>query len=1141
MNTKRLWMKNWQFSKVAGINETKPADFQPVELPHDWLIENTQALYEDSVGWYRTSMNYEGEGRMLIRFDGVYMDSTLYVNGRQAGEWKYGYSAFEHDLTDYLVKGSNEIELKVVHQAPNSRWYTGAGIYRDVWLIKRSDSYIHSDGVYISTEKTDDKYTIEIDTEVTLKNNPDAQYEMSHRLMGGEKVLKKTAQALDGSGVVKAKMSGLSVKEWSPESPHLYMLKTELRTIDGEEIIESQSQTVGFKTVEMLPDEGLRLNGQPYKLKGVCEHHDLGALGAAFNPEALKRRLKLLMEMGVNAIRTSHNMPAKQLMELADEWGFLIVSESFDMWEKPKTRYDYARFFKEWAYKDVKSWLRRDRNHVSLLMWTIGNEIYDTHADERGLELTRQLKAWVEQFDYRKNAAITIGSNYLPWENAQKSADILKVVGYNYGEKYYDSHHENYPDWVIYGSETGSVVQSRGVYHFPYSQSVLADDDEQCSALGNSSTSWGARSPESILTGERDNPYSMGQFVWTGFDYIGEPTPYHTKNAYFGQLDTATFPKDSYYIYQSAWVPFEKKPVLHLFPYWDFNPGQTIDVRVATNAPSVALYLNDRKIEQRDIDHQRDKEITPTWQVPYEPGELKAVAFDKEGQKVKEVSRHSFEDSRLIVLSPDKMELTADSRDLSFIEISTVDEHGRPVENAADRINLTVSGPGRLVGFDNGDSTDFDQYKGRSRRLFNGKAMAIIQSTKETGAITLSAQSEGLPLAEVSLQATDSSEQIIEYESLHSNKERSVVTGHTRERPVRKVELTSPDGLILSPEQTELIVKAKLYPTDTDYTDVQWSVVNDAGVEATNAEIKSDGLQAKVRAKGDGTFRVRCTSRNGTDKIRLISELDMNVTGMGTAYKNPYELISGSLFDDSAGEVTNGNERGIATSRDSRTVVGYHAIDFGRFGSNQVILPLFALSSEEYVIDIWEGHPDKPESTHLLEAHYQKESKWNVYQEETYTLPKRLKGITALYFVMHAKVHLKGFYFEQINRAMAYNPATEADSIYGDAFERTSTGVYGIGNNVSLVFEEMDFSQTPASSILIEGDSPIEKNTIHIHFQYENGESVNQAVEFTESEGTVSKTFIIEELSGKGTVTFVFLPGSHFDFKGFRFEEYSTS
>ena len=1128
MNQTSLFTKNWKFSKTAGISDEQPNHFEPVEVPHDWLIQDTTDLYEDSVGWYKNTYDYDGlNEQVVIRFDGVYMDSTLFVNGKEVGEWKYGYSRFEFDITQALVPGENELMLKVVYQAPNSRWYTGAGIYRDVWLITRGASYIKSDGLYVTTTK-EDTWSLTVETDVETST----PVILRHRLLDNDEVIDERQSTGRSAETLTVQFSDLEPKEWHPDHPHLYTLESSLIDAVTNEEIEVVHTRVGFREIKMDPQEGLLVNGQHVEIKGVCEHHDLGALGAAFNPAALKRRLTLLKDMGVNAIRTSHNMPAKDLMDLTDEMGFLVASESFDMWERPKTEYDYARFFSEWAYKDVKSWVKRDRNHPSLFLWTIGNEIYDTHADERGLEIAKQLRDDVKEFDPKGNAEVTIGSNFMPWENAQKVADELKIVGYNYGEKYYDKHHEEHPDWVIYGSETGSVVQSRGIYHFPFNQSVLADDDEQCSALGNSSTSWGARSPEEIIVGERDTPYSMGQFIWTGFDYIGEPTPYHTKNSYFGQIDTATFPKDSYYIYKSAWTAFNDKPMIHLFPYWDFNPGQTIDVRVATNAPKVKLYLNSEQIGEKTIDHKNDKEIVPTWQVPYEAGELKAVAFNEADEIIAESIRHSFGDARRLTLKADKQYLSADGRDLVFVEIGTVDQKGYPVENANNRVTIKVNGAARLVGYDNGDSTDYDQYKGESRRLFSGKAMAILQATDEIGPISFKATSNGLDSEVCELQAVPVNESL-DYDVTARNTNRPVQTGQIGEIPVRKIELTSSMGRQLSPETTETIVKAEFYPLNTSYTEVEWSVVNDAGVEATNAVIKAEGRQATITAKGDGSFRVRCTSRNGTDKIKLISELDMVVEDMGTAYIDPYALVSGSLYDDSLGDVSNGNERGVATSRDGETIIGFHDIDFGKYGSDTITLPLFALSDELYTIEIWEGHPNDG-GTLLKEAEYQKESIWNVYQEETYTLSKRLTGITSLYFVMRAKIHLKGFYFKRMTPTFEKNRAVDADAIYGDNFVKSDELVSDIGNNVSLVFDDFDFSEQVADRITITGHSPIEKNTIHVRFETDEGESLNQVVEFTQNTSIEEKQFELEPLTGKGTLTFVFLPGSQFDFKAFQ-------
>lgn len=793
-------------------------------------------------------------------------------------------------------------------------------------------------------------------------------------------------------------------------------------------------------------------------------------------------------------------------------------------------------FFNEWAHRDVKSWIRRDRNHPSLFMWSIGNEIYDTHAGERGQEITRRLMEYVREFDPKENAKITIGSNYMPWENAQKCADIVKVAGYNYSEKYYEKHHEQHPDWIIYGSETSSIVQSRGIYHFPFDKSILADDDEQCSALGNSTTSWGAKSAEACILTERDTHFSLGQFLWTGFDYIGEPTPYHTKNSYFGQIDTATFKKDSYYIYQAEWTDYKIKPMVHIFPYWDFNKGQNIDVRVCSNAPKIELQLNGKTVGNYDIDHEHGTQLVGWWKLPYEQGELKAIAYDENGKIIATDIKKSFGDAKKIKLTADKKTLAADGTDLIFVEINMEDENGNIVENANNRVTVKVTGAGRLLGLDNGDSTDYDQYKGLSRRLFSGKLMAIIGSTLEPGKICLQVTSEGLENQTAEFEAFSAGKKdLTGIPTAMKNTDLPCVMGSSDEIPLRKIEIISDLGQIFDEKRKEIAVEAKLYPEDTSYTEVEWSVVNDVGIPSNIAKVEAHGLEAKVTAFGDGEFRIRCTSNNGTDKTKLISELELKAVGLGLAYKNPYDFISAGLYDYSKGEVTNGNERGVATSREGETQVGFHGIDFGDYGSDTITVPIFALSGEEYPIQIWEGMPGEEGSQLLADVIYQKESKWNVYQEDTYKLSKRLKGITSICFVLHQKVHIKGFYFEKLNRAFQQNNASECDSIYGDTYTINESRVEGIGNNVSLVFEDMDFTSEGAERLVVYGKSPIDKNTINIHFSNDQGES-KQLVEFTKSDGYEKRVFEIDKIIGKQKVTFIFLPGSNFDFGWFCFE-----
>ncbi|SHM98619.1 glycoside hydrolase family 2 TIM barrel-domain containing protein [Gracilibacillus kekensis] len=1136
LNQTKLFNDNWLFAK-SDLSEsiTTSLDFKPVEIPHDWLIYDTQNLYEHSIGWYKKKYEFDPTSgkEVVLTFEGVYMDSVLYVNDQKVGEWKYGYSKFEFPISEFLNKGTNQFLLKVTYQSPNSRWYTGAGIYRDVWLTERSKDYIETDGVYVSTFQEKDNWRVEIDTSLSVTKS----LVLKHTLQKDGTVVATASADVDQDHINN--QSTLTIdnpKLWDIHKPDLYELTTTLETKSDNDIIESQTQNIGFKHIEFDSDRGFFLNGQHLKLFGVNEHHDLGALGAAINIHALRHRMQLLKEMGVNAIRTAHNMPAKEMMTLADEMGFLVVTEAFDMWERSKTTYDYARFFKEWHKKDIESWVKRDRNHVSLIMWSIGNEIYDTHADERGQELTQILKDLVYQFDPKKNAVVTIGSNYMPWENAQKCADIIKFAGYNYGEKYYEEHHKKHPDWIIYGSETVAVVQSRGVYHFPYDKPILADDDQHCSSLGNSATSWGAKSIETALIKERETPFSLGQFIWSGFDYIGEPTPYHTKNAYFGSIDTATFKKDSYYVYQSAWTDYEESPMVHIFPYWDFNEGQMIDVRVATNAPNVDLLLNGQSLGIQEIDHKHGDVISGWWKVPYQKGTLEAYAYDLEGKVIAQDQKQSFGDPSDITLATADTTLKADGIDLAFVEIGMLDKKGNPVENANNRVNVEVEGAGRLIGLDNGDQTDYDQYKGTSRRLFNGKLMAIICSTFETGPIHINVHSPSLPEASLILNAKQPNRELPNNSPVAANQPTTIVTGKQNEIPVRKIEIESDNGQTLTVEQPTVHVTATLYPANTDYKEVKWSVVNDVGIESNLASIESNGNLATITAFGDGEFRVRCTSKNGKNTINLISELELKAEGLGTAFKDPYSFISAGLYDQHKGELTNGNERGVATSRDGESQIGFQDIDFGKEGSDTLTVPIFALTSEPYELQIWEGMPGEVSSTLLADAIYQKESKWNVYQEETFRLSKKLKGITSLSFVTNKKMHIKGFRFEKQSRAFEQNYAVDADKIYGDSYKQVQNRVENIGNNVSFEFEGFDFGEAGCSQLVLYGHSPIDKNTIHIRF-FDGQEELAEIVEFEYSEGYKEKRIELDNsIFGKQNVSIILLPGSNFNLGWFRFE-----
>lgn len=1214
-----LFNDGWEFTKQAigcNIHEIEKAEntWNRVDIPHDWVIYNTAYFHESCEGWYRKHFdlsleNDEGEGtikspnRYLLRFDGIYMDSSIYVNGIKVGEWKYGYSTFELDITDALQDGENEILVQVVLQVPNSRWYTGGGIYRNVWLRLVPEVYLASDGIYITTyksetdknsttrnikktsasseggnkshEEADDSsicfkekqshegspeesenssWTVRIesdlvsstlpvnltpeDTIVTLtKKDKENRLNIQAATNNTKDIYTLRHIILDEVGTIVASSQGdqltqqLSITSptlWDLEEPYLYTLRTEL--LRNGESIDERINRFGFRSINFDPNQGFFLNGRQVKLHGACQHHDLGALGAAVNRAAIKRQLKLLQEMGVNAIRTAHNMCAVELLELCDEMGLLVNSEAFDMWEKPKNQYDYARFFKEWAERDVANWVRRDRNHPCVIMWSIGNEIYDTHADEHGLELTKWLMDLVYRHDPYKNAWVTIGSNYMPWENTQKCADIVKLAGYNYGEKYYEAHHAKYKDWMIYGSETGSVVQSRGIYHFPLSTEILSDDDEQCSSLGNSITSWGARSIEKCIIDDRDASFSAGMFIWSGFDYIGEPTPYHTKNSYLGQIDTAGFPKDAYYVYQAAWTDYRKSPMVHLFPYWDFNDGQLIDVRVCSNAPKVELFFNGTSQGSFEIDHKKGRKLIGDWQLPYQRGELRALAYDENNHIIAEDIQRSFSDATQIILRPDKRSLVSDGRDLIFVEISMVDEEGNPVPNANNRVDVKVTGAGRLIGLDNGDSTDYESYKGSSRRLFSGKLLAIIAAKTFSGAILMEVSSVGIPDAQISLEAEE-----CEVPAGVSATEENTDNSGNSELPIRKLELISSQSNKFHEGLRELEVEASVYPQAASYQDISWRVTNQSGVDSNIVRLIPDGNKAILEALGDGTFYLRATTNNGGKKPRLISALNFTITGLGTAYLNPYGFISGSSYAKSIGEISSGNERGAATSRDGESILIYDKLDFGEIGSDEITLPIFELGSQPTRIEIWEREPGTPSSTLLADVIYHKKTIWNTYQEETYSLVKRLKGISSIAFLLRSKVHIKGFSFKQPEKAYEQQSVLNYSTLYGDNYEIKENYIQGIGNNVTLTFTDMDFSTRGLKKLIICGRTDLDKNTIHVRFKGDTGE-VTQLAEFPYTPEFIEREFAMESITGQQTVTFLFLPGSNFDFKWFRFE-----
>ena len=1146
---RRLFCDGWGFKKTSVDVQFVVWGFEPVDLPHDWLIYNTNDLYETSSGWYRKIFTYAKKPgvRTYIRFDGVYMTSSVYVNGRLVGEWKYGYSAFQFDITDRIRDGDNYIVVRVDHYAPNSRWYSGAGIYRNVWLCESPETHFGNDGVYISTEKRGESWNVNVTSEVLRpEGTPVAGTRLRQTVLdpSGNAVAsaESDACAADASCIpeaVRVDDAAYSVTAqtlrvdspalWDIESPNLYTLVSEI--VCGGDVIQRISQRFGFRTAEFTADRGFLLNGRHVKLHGSCEHHDNGCLGAVSNRAAILRRFTKLREMGVNAIRTSHNMPAQEFMELADEFGMLVLSEGFDMWERSKTDYDYARFFDKWVEKDVASWIRRDRNHPSIIGWSVGNEIFDTHADERGQEVTSLLKRLVTLHDPNGNGHATFGSNYMQWENGQKCADILKLVGYNYGERLYDEHHKAHPDWAIYGSETASVVQSRGIYHFPLSQTVLADDDEQCSSVGNSCTGWGAKNTEDCIIKDRDAEFCAGQFIWTGFDYIGEPTPYSTKNSYFGQYDTAGFPKDSAYVFRAEWTDCKKSPFVHIFPHWDFNEGQPIDVRVCSNAPRVELFLNGTSQGAFDIDHAHGQKLTADYIIPYHKGELKALAYDENGSIIAEDRVRSFGDAVRLEAVPDKTVIRADGSDLIYLEIAAYDENGTFCANAANRVNVTVEGAGRLMGLDNGDSTDYDQYKGTSRRLFSGRLLAVIGATEEAGDIRVTLQSPGLPGCEVTLKA-----ETAEHESGVSCNETlefaPTECGRSDEMPVRKVELLA-DSLEFTPDRREITVKTLIFPVNADMAgEIEYRVTNITGIDTNIAEcsVNADGT-VTVRAKGDGEFYLRALCRNGTERVHILSVLPFTASGLGAAFIDPYGFVPGGLYSRASENICSGVSRGVGFAFGGNSWAAYDNVDFGADGSDTVTVAIWANTLDPVKLWIFDGIPGEGEL--LGEYTYHEKPDWMVFIPETYRLSKKLRGVHTICMMTDCGYQMSGFTFERARREFAENCAGQAQQIYGDKFTRSGDEVTGIGNNVVLDFGEFDFTDEQPAKLVICGRSPLPLNSIHLT----TGDGQRILCEFrTDGEdGYVEREFPLEGVSGKQKISFTFLPGSDFDFKFFRF------
>lgn len=1109
---RKLWNENWTFTKLplgSKYEDMKAAALAPVTLPHDWLIENTEDLYASGDGWYVKTLKNEGlDACVLLDFDGVYMDADVLLNGEILCTHRYGYTPFFVDLSGRLLPGDNEIAVHIRHQSPNSRWYSGAGIYRSVRLLSLPERHMIPDGFQVNTVRNGEKWVLTVEAEIAGEGEELPEVTLSS--VSGEILAAGRMEKNSSGAALSLNVEG--VQPWRVHDAMVYRLELTLGT-------QKEVMHVGFRETKFTPDKGFFLNGEHVKLHGVCLHHDLGALGAAFNADAALRQLQVMIEMGVNAVRTSHNPPARELLELCDHLGLLVMDELYDMWELPKTDYDNARFFPETYPQDVAAWVRRDRWHPSVILWSIGNEIYDMQASDRGQLWTRLLMEEVRKHDDR-HALVTFASNYMPWEGAQKCADIVKLPGYNYAEKYYEQHHVQHPDWVLFGSETGSLLASRGIYHFPMKEDILSDEDLQCSALLNSNTSWGAKDIRRLLSDDLNTEYSLGQFIWAGIDYIGEPTPYHTRNCYFGQTDTACFPKDAYYFYQAMWTD---KPMIHIGVYWDWNEGQLIDVPVMTNGDFAELFLNGRSLGKKRVNRRDPEACLPVWQAPYEKGELKAVAYDEAGAVLCQTVRASFGEAETLKIEKNTM---FSQGDVAFLTVSALDEAGNPVENAVNRVHVSIDGPGVLLGLDNGDSTDRDGYKTFSRRLFSGKLLVMI-GTRVEGEIKVTVTSPGLKPAETLLRVRD----VWEGDPMFNDLCRRKKTDDGMF--IRKISLKALSSTALTPEHPAVEIETAVLPENALAQPLSFRVVNAQGVEMPFAKVEHAGNRVTVTALGDGSAYLRATANNGYPHARVISSLEISAAGFGPMGLNPYNFVSASLCDVRVGDIGAGNEQGVAFARDGESAVGFSNVDFGPEGSDEITLPIFALNDDLYRLKLWDGAPGQGGKL-ICELPYQKKSIWNVYQAETWRLPAALRGVHALFFSLDSKIHLKGFSFAKQSRALRYNRAGEADQLYGDSYIKEGSAVKRIGNNVTLTFNAMDFGKGGKYRLMLDGATPLPVNTVSLRVVNEQGETAVTTCAFPKSERS-EQAFDVDAPKGLCEVSFVFLPGSSFDFYGFRF------